>query len=134
MGAANIVLEQIKRQDMRLNPMEILQDIIIILQCVTLVGAVVGLIITVVKTANKPNKTQDERLDALEEWQVKVNIRLKMGNDHFGQIDEANTVTQGSLLAIMDALISGDNKEELQKQRTELYHYLTSRKGEKNAD
>lgn len=134
MGAANIVLEQIKRQDMRLNPMEILQDIIIILQCVTLIGAVVGLIITVVKTANKPNKTQDERLDMLEEWQTKVNIRLKMGNDHFERIDEANTVTQGSLLAIMDALISGDNKEELQKQRTELYHYLTSRKGEKNAD
>ena len=119
---------------MRLNPMEILQDVIIVLQCVTLIGAVVGLIITVVKTANKPNKTQDERLDMLEEWQTKVTIRLKMGNDHFGRIDEANTVTQGSLLAIMDALISGDNKEELQKQRTELYHYLTSRKGEKNAD
>lgn len=119
---------------MRLNPMEILQDIIIILQCVTLVGAVVGLIITVVKTANKPNKTQDERLDMLEEWQTKVTIRLKMGNDHFGRIDEANTVTQGSLLAIMDALISGDNKEELQKQRTELYHYLTSKKGDIHND
>ena len=92
-----------------------LQNVILILQCITLVASVIALIVSLGKMANKPNKTQDSRLDALEAWQKEVNSRLERGNNHFESIDEGNTVMQNSLLAIMDALISGDNKAELPK-------------------
>jgi DNA-binding protein H-NS len=99
------------------------------LQLIMLAASVVTLAVTVAKTAQKPNKTQDERLDALESWQKEVNNRLEHGNTHFESIDKGNTVMQNSLLAIMDALINGDNKAELQKQRNNMYDYLTETKG-----
>ena len=105
-----------------------LQNVILILQCITLVSSVIALIVSLGKMANKPNKTQDSRLDVLEAWQKEVNARLEHGNNHFESIDKGNTM-QNSLLAIMDALINGDNKAELQKQRNNMYNYLTETKG-----
>lgn len=98
------------------------------LQLIVLIASVITLAITVGKSMQKPNKTQDERLDALEAWRERVHERLDAGSGHFNNIDESNTVTQNALLAIMDTLINGDNKEELEKQRNELYSYLTKRK------
>lgn len=114
-----------------MNPqvLEIISNLVIILQCITLVASVIALVVSLGKMANKPNKTQDQRLDALESWQKEVNSRLEQGNTHFGTIDEGNRVMQNSILAIMDALINGDNKTELQNQRNNLYNYLTETKG-----
>ena len=99
------------------------------LQLIITVGAVVTLLMTVSRAAQRPNKTQDERLDALEKWKTDVENRLEAGTSHFDSIDEGNTVVQNSLLAIMDALISGNNKAELQKQRNNMYEYLTKKGG-----
>ena len=114
-----------------MNPvaLEVIQNVILILQCITLVASVIALIVSLGKAANKPNKTQNDRLNALEAWQKEVNARLENGNNHFKSIDSGNTVMQNSLLAIMDALINGDNKVELQKQRNNMYNYLTETKG-----
>ena len=114
-----------------MNPqvLESISNLVIVLQCVTLVASVIALFVSLGKIAAKPNKTQDQRLDALESWQKEVNNRLEHGNTHFESIDEGNTVMQNSMLAIMDALISGDNKDELQKRRNDMYDYLTKKKG-----
>ena len=114
-----------------MNPqvLEIISNLVTILQCITLLASVIALFVSLGKIAGKPNKTQDQRLDALESWQKDVNNRLEHGNTHFESIDKGNTVMQNSLLAIMDALINGDNKAELQKQRNNMYNYLTKKKG-----
>lgn len=57
------------------------------LQLIITVGAVVTLFITVSKAAQRPNQTQDERLDALEKWQAEVEKRLETGSSHFERID-----------------------------------------------
>ena len=97
-----------------------------ILQLVTLVWAVYQ--ISGQAKAQSPNAIQDERLLKLEIWKEDVDRRLETGNAHFTSIDEGNKVTQQSLLAIMDTLINGDAKEELKRQRTNLYNYLTNGK------
>ena len=69
----------------------------------------------------------EKRCDILEKRADKVDSRLKEGIIHFKAIDEGNSVIQSALIAIMDTLISGDNKEELKKARNELNAYLTSK-------
>lgn len=106
-----------------------LQNVILILQCITLVASVIALIIALGRNVQKPNKIQNDRITELEEWRKQVHSRLEQGNSHFDSIDEGNTVMQNSMLAIMDALISGDNKDGLQKRRNDMYDYLTKKKG-----
>lgn len=106
-----------------------LQNVILILQCITLVSSVIALIVTLGRNVQKPNKIQNDRITELEEWRKQVDSRLEQGDSHFDSIDEGNTVMQNSMLAIMDALISGDNKDELQKRRNDMYDYLTKKKG-----
>lgn len=106
-----------------------LQNVILILQCITLATSVIALIIALGRNVQKPNKIQNDRITELEEWRKQVDSRLERGNSHFNGIDEGNTVMQNSMLAIMDALISGDNKDELQKRRNAMYDYLTKKKG-----
>lgn len=108
---------------------EIIRDVVIVLQCITLVYSVILLSVNLGKSAAKPNKTQNNRLDALEAWQKTVDARLSVGNEHFDRVDKGSTVMQNSLLAIMDALISGDNKDDLQRRRNDMYEYLTETKG-----
>ena len=102
------------------------------------IGNLIILIYTLGKFINKPNQSknefQDKRLDLLENKCVsletrvdKIDDRLDTGNLHFKALDEGNSVTQSALIAIMDALLSGDNKDELKKARNELNAYLTSK-------
>lgn len=88
-----------------------------------------GTLITMLWAAGKflgrPNQTQNERITLLERRADTIYKRLEKDEAHFKQIDKGNAVLFSSLLAIMDALISGDNKEELTKQRTKLYNYIS---------
>ncbi len=92
------------------------------------VGAVVALLKAVGASATAPNRTQDERLDALERWKDNVDRRLSSGSHHFDSIDEGNEYVLSALIALMDAQISGDNIDELQKQRNNVNGYLIKRR------
>lgn len=81
-----------------------LQNVILILQCITLVASVIALIIALGRNVQKPNKIQNDRITELEEWRKQVDSRLEQGNSHFDSIDEGNTVMQNSMLAIMAAI------------------------------
>lgn len=94
-----------------------------IIQCSTL-GA---LVITMWKSANKPNKTQDARLDTLERWRESVDMRLQSGNAHFDEIDQGNRVTQEALLALMAHAINGNDTERLKSAKDKLENYLISK-------
>ena len=95
------------------------------LQLIITVGAVVTLFITVSKAAQRPNQTQDERLDALEKWQGEVEKRLETGGSHFERIDSGNRVTQRALLALMSHAINGNDIDKLRKAKDDLETYLT---------
>lgn len=107
--------------------MEFINEISTWLQMIVLVASVVTLAITVGKTANKPNKTQNERLDILEAWKEKVDNRLETGNIHFDSIDESNKITQRALLALMSHAINGNDIAKLQKAKDDLETYLTEK-------
>lgn len=112
-----------------MNPqmIEFLNQLSTWLQLIVLVASVVTLCITVGKTMNKPNKTQNDRLDALENWKVKVEERLETGSNHFNDIDESNRITQRALLALMSHAINGNDIPKLQKAKDDLENYLTEK-------
>jgi hypothetical protein len=104
--------------------MEAIDSLTTWLQLIVLVASVVTLAVTVAKTAQKPNKTQDERLDALEAWKVEVENRLETGSRHFESIDQGNRVTQEALLALMSHAINGNDVEKLKEAKAKLESYL----------
>lgn len=103
---------------------DVLEGISTWLQLIVLVASVITLMITVGKTVQKPNRTQDDRLDALEKWQEKVDERLEVGNNHFDEIDEGNRITQEALLALISHDINGNDVDKLKDARDKLQDYL----------
>lgn len=104
-----------------MNPAEITQWTSLILQMFN----ISALLYAFSRFATKPNRTQDSRLDELEAWRVRVDERLETDHKQFKDLSRDIAMTLQSQLVIMDALISGDNKEELLGQRNTLYKHLS---------
>lgn len=102
----------------------VVENLMTWLQLIITVASVATLVITVGKAANKPNQTQNQRLDALEEWRERVDARLDSGNDHFDQIDKGNRITQEALLALMAHAINGNDINKLKSAKDKLENYL----------
>lgn len=103
---------------------EIIEDVMAWLQLAISVGAVIGLVKALSGTIQQPNKTQDARLDALEERTTKVEARLEAGNRHFDSIDEGNRIMQESMLALMSHAINGNDVDKLKSAKNKLEQYL----------
>lgn len=101
-----------------------------ILQLIISGATVITLVYTLTRFLKAPEQTQNDRLNSLEKRIDKISERLEDGDKHFQYLDEGSTITQQCILAMMDAQISGDNIDELKKQRENLYVYL-SQKGAK---
>lgn len=101
-----------------------------ILQLIISGATVITLVYTLTRFLKAPEQTQNDRLTACEADIRTIKDRLRDGNSHFASLDGGTTVTQQCILAMMDAQISGDNIDELKKQRANLYAYL-SQKGAK---
>ena len=83
-----------------------------VLQLIVLIGSVLTLAKTAVKVAKAPEKSQNDRIRALEVRIDKIAERLEDGDRHFAMIDDGTIITQQCILAMMDALINGDNTTE----------------------
>lgn len=107
------------------------QDVINLIKAIaaliTAIGICSGAVIWIWNKLKQPNKTQNERLDALEAWKEEVNKRLDDGNDHFKTIDESNKVTQRALLALLSHGIDGNSVEPMRKSKKELEDYLIAK-------
>ena len=97
------------------------------LQLIILVGTVITLIYTLAKFAAKPNQTQNDRLDELEDWKTTSISRLNDGDQHFQKLDEANEAQLEALLAMLSHEISGNDFEKLKEARRKLEKYLISK-------
>ena len=94
------------------------------LQLIMTVGAVVTLFITVSKAAQRPNQTQDQRLDEHDKRLRDIEARLDVGNRHFAQVDEGERVTQRALLALMSHALNGNDVDKLKDAKDALEAYL----------
>ena len=101
-----------------------------ILQLIISGATVVTLVYTLTRFLKAPEQTQNSRIAVCESEIKDIKRRLRDGDSHFASLDDGTTVTQQCILAMMDAQISGDNIDELKKQRANLYQYL-SQKGAK---
>lgn len=97
------------------------------LQLIISGATVITLIYAFVKFANTPNRTQNQRIEALEEWQKKVDSRLSIGDDHFREIDEGNRITQKAILALMKHAINGNDIDYLRDEEKKLEEYLVNK-------
>lgn len=109
-----------------MNPqfLNFIESLMSILQLVILVASVLALMKTAGQAMSKPNQTQNDRLDALEEWKVHVETRLNDGNSHFDQIDKGTRITQEALLALMQHAINGNDVDKLKNAKDKLESYL----------
>lgn len=79
------------------------------------------------KFAGSPNRSQNQRLDALEKWKEQVDGRLTTGDLHFREIDNGNRITQKAILALMKHAINGNDIDELKKAEKSLEEYLVEK-------
>ena len=99
--------------------------------CITAVGAVVLLIVTIIKKAKAPNDKQNERLaghdnrlDALERVVSRHDELFENDLRRFLKIESGNRIVQRSILALLSHSIDGNDKESLRKAKQELQNYL----------
>lgn len=118
-------------------PQDIINAILAVCGAISVVAGATAVIVKCVTAMRKPNKTQDERLDALEAdvKDVKERIdaeceritdRFHDDGSHIDKIEEANVVTQRALLALLSHSINGNDIESLKRAKTDLENYLTS--------
>ena len=102
-------------------------QVITALQLIISSATVITLIYGLMKFAGSPNRTQNQRLDALEKWREQVDDRLTTGDNHFRAIDDGNRITQKAILALMKHAINGNDIDDLKKAEKSLEEYLVEK-------
>ena len=102
-------------------------QVITALQLIISSATVITLIYGLMKFAGSPNRTQNQRLDALEKWREQVDDRLTTGDNHFRAIDDGNRITQKAILALMKHAINGNDIDELKRAEKSLEEYLVEK-------
>lgn len=99
--------------------------------CITAVGAVVLLIVAIIKKAKAPNAKQNERLEAhdkrLDDHEKRIDLHdeyFKNDLQRFSRIDAGNRVVQRALLALLSHNIDGNDIEPMRRAKQELQDYL----------
>ena len=73
------------------------------------------------------NTQQNQRLDALEKWQIEVDRKLLRDNERLASIEESDRASQRALLALLAHGIDGNNIEQMQHAKEALETYLINR-------
>lgn len=94
---------------------------------VTIIAGAITVIIKIINVAKKPNETQNERLDLIEQRLNLYDEYFKNDKSRLEAIEEGNKVTQKSLLALLSHGIDGNDIIALKTAKSELEHYLISR-------
>lgn len=98
-----------------------------VLQLIISGATVITLIYALIKFMGTPNRSQNARLDALEQWKKTVDQRLSTGDDHFKEIDNGNRITQKAILALMKHAINGNDIDSLKQAEKKLEEYLVDK-------
>lgn len=96
------------------------------------IDKVLGIIHKYVKNAQAPDDAQNKRLDdldrrvgALETGYTQHTAALSRDLSRFGDIDEVNRLTLQAVRALLEAQLTGNNVQAMQKSKAEIDNYLT---------
>lgn len=85
-----------------------------------------------IKKAQEPDNAQNKRLDdldqrvgALETGYTQHTAALSRDLSRFGDIDEVNRLTLQAVRALLEAQLTGNNVQAMQKSKAEIDNYLT---------
>ena len=107
--------------------MEIWAAVLAVASAIVLLSNAAEKVVKAVQAAKAPNARQDERLQALEDWQKKVDASLAKDLDRFKAMEDGERVTQRALLALLDHGIDGNNIEQMRNAKEELQNHLINR-------
>lgn len=96
------------------------------------IDKVLDIIHKYVKNAQAPDDAQNKRLDdldrrvgALETGYTQHTAALSRNLSRFGDIDEVNRLTLLAVRALLEAQLTGNNVQAMQKSKAEIDNYLT---------
>lgn len=96
------------------------------------IDKVLDIIHKYVKKAQAPDDAQnkrlddlDRRVDALETGYTQHTAALSRDSSRFGDIDEVNRLTLQAVRALLEAQLTGNNVQAMQKSKAEIDNYLT---------
>lgn len=96
------------------------------------IDKVLDIIHKYIKKAQAPDDAQNKRLDdldrhvgALETGYTQHTAALSRDLSRFGDIDEVNRLTLQAVRALLEAQLTGNNVQAMQKSKAEIDNYLT---------
>ena len=96
------------------------------------IDKVLDIIHKYVKNTQAPDDAQNKRLDdldrrvgALETGYTQHTAALSRDLSRFGDIDEVNRLTLQAVRALLEAQLTGNNVQAMQKSKAEIDNYLT---------
>ena len=122
-------------QPIMLTPRDIVSFFLAFCGAIITVTAAFAAVTKIISALKKPEKTQDERIDALEKEIKDIRERLSDGNDRFDSesnrvsklerdMKETNKIIMISLQALTANAIDGNNTEKLLEAKRTLDGYL----------
>lgn len=96
------------------------------------IDKVLDIIHKYVKNAQAPDDAQNKRIDdldrrvgALETGYTQHTAALSRDLSRFGDIDEVNRLTLQAVRALLEAQLTGNNVQAMQKSKADIDNYLT---------
>lgn len=108
-------------------PAELMATILWVCGTITVVSAAVTVIVKLIQKAKAPEKSQNERIGALEERMKKVDELFDNDNKRLKALEEGNRITQEALLALLGHARDGNNTQQIVKAENDLKQYLINR-------
>ena len=94
---------------------------------ITCIGGAVAVLSRWHDKAKAPEMSQNGRILALEIEMQNVKAMLERDNKRLMELENGMKAITKGLIAVLNANISGDNKEQMQDALTALNHYLIER-------
>lgn len=110
-----------------LTPTQIWTAVLAVASAIVLMANAAEKIAKTVVALKAPNKTQDERLDALEESQRRNDEYFRQDKQHLENLEKSTAVTQRALLALLGHGLHGNNVDQMQASESELQNHLINR-------
>lgn len=115
-------------------PSELVIFITTVCGAIVTVGTAITIIYKLFRKMRVPEETQNARLDALEKENKEIreemkilDSRLKVGDDHFKEIEVSSKITQQGVLALLKHALNGDAIEDLKDAEKNLEIFLINK-------
>lgn len=113
-----------------IEPASLYQMIITFCVTITTISAAIAVIVRAYSVLKKPEKTQNERIEALEKKVERYEQLFDNDNRRLIELEKGNRVMQQSMLALLSHALNGNDVDSLKKAKENLENYLISRESD----